>query len=110
MKKTVKVSLLVVATIAIYAGFYYFLVINATPETYTRNVNGFFDSVIFAIIGVPIGALVSWFLGKKNLDKQKQSLILFILAIVWGYVFGWFSLMGVAIGGSITEKDKKLTS
>lgn len=107
MNKQIKVTLSIVVTIALYAGLYYMTIVNASPENYTRNLSAFFVSVVAAIVGIPIGMAIVWFLEKKNMDKQKQSIVYVVVAMIWGYLFGWVSLTGVIIGAFILEKDKK---
>jgi len=52
-----------------------------------------------------VGMVVSWFLGKKNWDKYKKNIVVFIIAAAWGPLFSWFSVLGMAIGLAITEKN-----
>jgi amino acid permease len=105
MKKSMKVFLLVIVTIFIYAGLYYVLIEKVSPEQYEDSFSTFITSIIFAFLAIPVGVIVSWFLGKKNWDKYKKNIVSFIIAAVWVDLFGWFSVLGMAIGLAITEKN-----
>ena len=110
MKKPVKLSLAIVVTIALYIGLYYMLIVNAAPEDYATNIATFWGSLMFAVIGIPIGALLTWFLEKKNLEKSKSTIIVYAVAHVWGFLFSWLSLTGMIIGQYIVEKESKTAS
>ena len=106
MKKSIKLTLVIVITIALYVGFYFLLVANAKPETYAQMLSVFIVSLIAGIVAIPIGIGVTWFLQKKNVDKKKLNIILIVIAVIYGYLLGWLSLTGMIIGHYIIEKEE----
>ena len=106
MKKSIKLTLSIVITIALYAGFYFLLVANAKPETYAQGLSAFIVSLIAGIVAIPTGIGVTWLLQKKNIDKKKSSVILLVIAVIYGYLLGWLSLAGMVIGQYIMEKEE----
>jgi len=106
MKKSIKLTLAIVITIALYVGFYFLLVANAKPETYAQMLSDFTVSLIAGIVAIPIGIGVTWFLQKKNVDKKKSNIIILVIGVIYGYLLGWLSLAGMVIGQYIMEKEE----
>jgi ABC-type phosphate transport system permease subunit len=104
MKKMMKIALTVIVTLAIYAVFYFFLVESAAPENYAMIFGAFIVSVIGVIIGVPIGIATEWAIQKYRQEKNKIAIELAV-AVIWGLLFGWLSLMGIMLGTYIMEKE-----
>ena len=110
MKKSIKVFLLVIATFFLYTGLYYILVGKASPDKYEDNLAILITSIIFAFLAIPAGMIISWLLGKKSWDKYKKSAIVFIIVAIWGSLFSWFSVLGMAIGLAVTEKNTNMNN
>lgn len=105
MKKSLKLTLAIGITIALYAGFYFWLVQGSSPEVYAQRLWGLIVSLVGCVIAIPVGIGVTWYLQKKNVDKSKSNIAIVVIAILFGFLFGWLSIAGMVIGGYIVEKD-----
>ena len=106
MKKSVKLILITIILVAIYIGLFYVTVKLSSPEDYSTSLWSFYSAVIFGIIAIPVGLALEWFLSKKKLDKKKKDLIILVIAVVYGFLFGWINILAIALGATIIEKDK----
>ncbi len=106
MKKSIKLPLAIVITIALYIGFYFLLVTNATPEEYAQWISPFIVALAAGVLAIPMGIGVTWFLQQKKVDKNKSYIILLVIGIIYGYLLEWLSLTGMIIGEYIMEKEE----
>ena len=106
MKKSIKLTLAIVITIALYVGFYFLFVVKAKPENYARMLFVFISSLIAGIVAIPIGMGITWFLQKKNVDKKKSDTLFYLIVVIYGYLLGWLSILGMIIGQYIIEKEQ----
>jgi len=104
MKKSIKLTLAITISLALYIGLFFLLTKTATPEKYAQGLWMFILSVVAGIIAIPVGIVVSWFLKKKKVDEKKSNIIRLVIAIIYGFLFGWLSLSGMVIGEFIMEK------
>jgi FtsH-binding integral membrane protein len=107
MNKPMKLGLTILVTILLYACLFFVLVVYSTPENHLKNLAMFIMSAIFMALGIPVGIGLTWLLDNK-MPAQKNS-ILSVFALIWGLLFGWLTLLGVAIGQYIIEKEKPTT-
>ena len=106
MKKSVKLILFMVAIVAIYAGLFYVIANFSSPEDYSTSLWTFYSAVIFGIIAIPAGLALEWLLSKKKIDKKKKDMIILVIAVIYGFLFGWVTILAIAFGAAIIEKNK----
>jgi hypothetical protein len=61
-----------------------------------------------ALVAIPIGFIFEWYIQKKNLTPAHKGQLGLSVGIIWGALFGWLSICGMALGGVIAEKPSKL--
>jgi len=106
MNKWIKVLITTIISILIYVGFYFFIIINATPENYLISFATFSQAIIFGVIAIPFGFISMFLFNKWINDVTKRHLLALSLAIIWGALFGWITLTGYIIGEYIADKGR----
>ena len=107
MKKSVKLSLYGIAIVVLYVGLFYLMTSFSSPEESVTSLATFYGAVIFGIIAIPVGMALEWFLSKKKLEKKKKDMIILVVAVIYGFLLGWVTLLALAFGAAIVEKDGK---
>jgi len=107
MKKWVRVSLAFVVSVLIYIGFYYLIVEGSTQENYYSFTSTYFLSIIFSVLGILVCFISTKIFNKKISEDGKKYLLITMLAVIWGALFGWITLTGFMIGGLMAGWDKK---
>ncbi|MFH1697154.1 MAG: hypothetical protein ABH854_04595 [Candidatus Diapherotrites archaeon] len=100
MKAFTKLLLTIFITIALYFVFYFFVQALAEPGS-DFEFDIYFSlifSAIFTVIVIPLSIVAYWFLSKQKMDKKQKNLITLGGAVIWGLLFGWISVLGIAIG------------
>lgn len=105
MKKSTKLTLTIMITIALYIS--YFFLFKITPST-ERSMFTLTFSAIGTIIAIILGIIITLFTQKKNIQhKASTKIIEIVIVLTYMIFFGPLSLLGFLIGQFIVEKPKK---
>jgi|GEM_PF-3687975 len=103
MKRIPKVLLTLALSAAIHVLLFMF--VSGGGEDDVMSMAVVFASAVFTVIGIPVGIAFTLVIERAVPVKKTRNYILMGVALVWGLLFGWLSLLGVAAGQYMVETE-----